>query len=57
MAAHPGVRGRVMDGERPDLPDEAAFDLIVSSLAVQWFGDLAAGLRRLAGCSRRGDYW
>ncbi|HIV78298.1 MAG TPA: methyltransferase [Candidatus Sphingomonas excrementigallinarum] len=49
MAAHPGVRGRVMDGERPDLPDEAAFDLIVSSLAVQWFGDLAAGLRRLAG--------
>lgn len=49
MAAHPGVRGRVMDGEYPDLPGEAPFDLIVSSLAVQWFGDLDAGLRRLAG--------
>jgi malonyl-CoA O-methyltransferase len=49
MAAHPGVRGRVMDGEFPDLPDEAPFDLIVSSLAVQWFGDLESGLLRLAG--------
>ncbi|OMJ32090.1 hypothetical protein BSZ14_09925 [Sphingomonas sp. Sph1(2015)] len=48
LAKHPGVRGRVMDGEYPDLPDEAPFDLIVSSLAVQWFGDLEAGLRRLA---------
>ncbi|QXT34548.1 methyltransferase domain-containing protein [Sphingomonas sanguinis] len=49
MAAHPAVRGRVMDGEFPDLPGESPFDLIVSSLAVQWFGDLDAGLRRLAG--------
>ncbi|GAA3258536.1 hypothetical protein GCM10020258_19750 [Sphingomonas yabuuchiae] len=49
LAKHPGVRGRVMDGEYPDLPGEAPFDLIVSSLAVQWFGDLEAGLRRLAG--------
>lgn len=49
MAAHPAVRGRVMDGEYPDLPGESPFDLIVSSLAVQWFGDLDAGLRRLAG--------
>ncbi|WP_312489573.1 methyltransferase [Sphingomonas sp.] len=48
QARMPGVRGRVMDGEHPDLAGEAAFDLIVSSLAVQWFGDLAAGLRRLA---------
>lgn len=49
LAKHLGVRGRVMDGEYPDLPGEAPFDLIVSSLAVQWFGDLEAGLRRLAG--------
>jgi malonyl-CoA O-methyltransferase len=39
---------RVMDGEYPDL-GEQRFDLIVSSLAVQWFTDLAAGLRRLHG--------
>lgn len=49
QARMPGVRGNVMDGEHPDLAGEAPFDLIVSSLAVQWFGDLAAGLRRLAG--------
>ncbi len=49
LAGQPGARGRVMDGEHPDLPDEAPFDLIVSSLAVQWFADLASGLQRLAG--------
>ncbi|WP_322964831.1 methyltransferase [Sphingomonas fuzhouensis] len=48
LAGQPGARGRVMDGESPDLPDEAPFDLIVSSLAVQWFADLEGGLRRLA---------
>ncbi|WP_314375626.1 methyltransferase [Sphingomonas paucimobilis] len=48
QARMPGVRGKVMDGEHPDLAGEAPFDLIVSSLAVQWFGDLAAGLGRLA---------
>ncbi len=35
----------LMDGECPDA--EGPFDLIVSSLAVQWFGDLGAGLKRL----------
>jgi malonyl-CoA O-methyltransferase len=49
LAKHPGVRGRVMDGEHPNLPGEAPFDLIVSSLAVQWFADLESGLWRLAG--------
>ncbi|KTT96541.1 hypothetical protein NS355_14155 [Sphingomonas yabuuchiae] len=49
LAKHPDVRGRVMDGEYPDLPGEAPFDLIVSSLAVQWFADLQGGLQRLAG--------
>ncbi|WP_343527433.1 methyltransferase [Sphingomonas sp.] len=48
MAGRPGVRGRVMDGEYPELTGEAPFDVIVSSLAVQWFGDLESGLRRLA---------
>ena len=49
LVANPAARGRVMDGEHPDLPGEAPFDLIVSSLAVQWFADLEAGLRRLGG--------
>jgi malonyl-CoA O-methyltransferase len=42
------VRFATLDGERP-LPPEGVdpFDLICSSLAVQWFGDLAAGLSRL----------
>jgi malonyl-CoA O-methyltransferase len=35
-----------MDGEFPTL--EGPFDLIVSSLAMQWFADLPAGLGRLS---------
>lgn len=49
----PGVGMRVMDGEFPDL-GERRFDLVVSSLAVQWFGDLGAGLARLRGLLRPG---
>jgi malonyl-CoA O-methyltransferase len=41
---------RVMDGEHPDMA--GPFDLICSSLAVQWFDDLAAGLHRLAALLR-----
>jgi malonyl-CoA O-methyltransferase len=42
-------RYRVMDGEDPDLDEEPAdFDLICSSMAVQWFGDPVRGLERLA---------
>lgn len=37
---------RTMDGEAADLPPASA-DLVVSSLAVQWFADPAAALRRL----------
>ena len=51
--ALPGVAARVMDGEEPDLGDQR-FDLIVSSLAVQWFADLPAGLVRLHGLLRPG---
>jgi len=35
-----------LDGEHPNLP-AASFDLIVSSLAAQWFEDLPAALARL----------
>lgn len=38
---------RIMDGEQPDL--DGPFDLIVSSLALQWFRDPAAALARWAG--------
>ncbi|MCW2351377.1 methyltransferase domain-containing protein [Sphingobium sp. B12D2B] len=38
----------LMDGERPDLGTER-FDLILSSLAFQWFEDLPAALARLHG--------
>lgn len=40
------VRWHIMDGESPDLPPRS-FDLIVSSLAFQWFADLPGALQRL----------
>ncbi len=45
----------VMDGEAPALIKDAA-DLIASSLAVQWFGDLQNGLRGLMDCLRPGGF-
>lgn len=43
------VRYRAMDGEYPSLEDgPGRFDLICSSMALQWFGDPARGLARLA---------
>src|SRR6185437_5823582 len=43
-----GHRYQVLDGERPE--DLAGhFDLIASSLALQWFTDLRGGLQRLSG--------
>lgn len=42
------ARFQVMNGEFPDLAQDKSFDLICSSLAVQWFDDLDAGLARLA---------
>ncbi|WP_188261169.1 dethiobiotin synthase [Azospirillum tabaci] len=38
---------RIVDGESPDL--DAPFDLIVSSLALQWFRDPASALARWVG--------
>ncbi len=40
------IQWRVMDGEYPDLSPNS-IDLIVSSLAVQWFSDLEPALERL----------
>jgi malonyl-CoA O-methyltransferase len=40
------ARYRLMDGEAPD-PTLGAFDLITSSLVLQWFADLRGGLARL----------
>jgi malonyl-CoA O-methyltransferase len=45
---------RVMDGEHPDV--RGSYDLICSSMAVQWFGDLDAGLARLAGLLAPGGH-
>lgn len=45
LARHDGVSFAVMDGEHPDL--DGPFDLICSSLAMQWFTDLDAALGRL----------
>jgi malonyl-CoA O-methyltransferase len=45
FATEPRVEVAVMDGEYPD--SSADYDLICSSLAMQWFGDLAAAIPRL----------
>jgi len=45
-AGHPGAAYLVMDGERPCL-QEARFDLVCGSLAVQWFEDMDGSLTRL----------
>jgi malonyl-CoA O-methyltransferase len=42
------ARYRRMDGEAPD-PALGSFDLIASSLAIQWFSDLCRGIGRLDG--------
>lgn len=47
------VRFQLMDGEHPDVPP-TSFDLVISSMSVQWFDDLGAGLRRLHACLRPG---
>ncbi len=45
FAAAGNARFAVLDGEAP--PEDARFDLIVSSMVVQWFDDPARGLERL----------
>lgn len=54
--ALPGTcRFLAMDGEFPD-PDLGPFDLICSSMAMQWFVDLDAGLARLGGLLAEGGW-
>ena len=45
FAGRPEIDFAVMDGEAPDV--SGSFDLIVSSLAMQWFADLPASVARL----------
>ena len=51
--ADPRLSFAVMDAEAPASPD-ASFDLVVSSLAAQWFSDLPAALDRLVGLLKPG---
>ncbi|GAA0569128.1 methyltransferase domain-containing protein [Caenispirillum bisanense] len=51
----PGVSTHVMDGEHPDAPADR-FDLVCTSLAAQWFDDLAGALDRLFACVRPGGW-
>lgn len=53
FGSDPRFRFAVVDGEHPTM-DEPPFDLVCSSLAVQWFGELAPGLNRLLGLLRPG---
>lgn len=59
MLAQAAAQGRVaatflaMDGEAPDF-EGPWFDLILSSLAFQWFGDLPGAIARLAALLRPG---
>lgn len=46
----------LMDGEHPVVPEGSRYDLICSSLALQWFDDLPAGLARLAALLAPGGY-
>ncbi|MBI5163152.1 MAG: methyltransferase domain-containing protein [Magnetospirillum sp.] len=50
--ADPRASFRVMDGEHPDC--DGGFDLVVSSLAAQWFTELGPALARLRLCLRPG---
>jgi malonyl-CoA O-methyltransferase len=47
----------VMDGERPCLTPPGGFDLICSSLALQWFADPVAALAAWAGLLRPAAIW
>ena len=45
-----------MDGERPCIGEGSRFDLICSSLAVQWFASPSASFAALAGLLKPGGY-
>lgn len=45
----PGTTFAVLDGEHGTPPGAGSFDLVCSSLALQWFADPAAAIARMAG--------
>ena len=49
MGKRPGLRFAVLDGETGTPPGAGSYDLICSSLALQWFADPAAAIARMAG--------
>ena len=56
FGADPGARFLVMDGERPCAVPPGGFDLVCSSLALQWFQEPAAALARWAGLLAPGGH-
>ncbi len=56
IAPHAGqsVRFAVMDGEAPDVAGR--FDLVATSMALQWLGDPLAALERLQECLKPGGH-
>ncbi len=54
FAGRPEINFAVMDGEAPGVAGR--FDLIVSSLAMQWFADLPASVERLRGLLAPGGW-
>lgn len=54
LRGNPGVAGLVMDAEQPSL--DGPFDLVVSSLTAQWFGDLPGALAKLCGLLAPGGH-
>lgn len=48
LGERPGLRFAVLDGEHGTPPDAGQFDLVCSSLAMQWFADPAAAIARIA---------
>ena len=49
LGARPGWRYAALDGEHGAPPEDARFDLITSSMTLQWFDDLPAAIARLLG--------
>lgn len=49
LGERPGVTFAVLDGEHGAPPGAGTYDLVCSSLALQWFADPAAAIARIAG--------
>lgn len=49
LGGQPGVSFALLDADRDTPPEPGHYDLICSSLALQWSGDPAAAIRRMLG--------